>query len=268
MTLNARESLSALVDNEGDELELRRVLKSLADDDGAVGSWRRYHLIGAAMRREVDSDPSVDLSAGIMARLEQESVSDTAEKLSHDHKHTRQRGWARRGGSRSGGSRRADIGLARGAGIAAAVSLMVISGVQFYNGSLGNGSLGDSSTVVPGLASNGGSGIATDQHGGGLARVSARQPSLMDLPMFQSGGGNGLMTVGAQVASPMILAPSSARSSGQADYQQAQLLQAYLDRHAQGAAFSSADNWAPVFSDIQASVALGARNTPTSTASQ
>ncbi|GEN22505.1 sigma-E factor negative regulatory protein [Halomonas cupida] len=240
MTLNARESLSALMDNEGDELELRRVLKSLESDDDAAMSWRRYHLMRAAMRRETDSDPSVDLSVGIMARLEQEPAP--VMDIETDH------GQARRGG----------IGLARGAGIAAAVSLMVISGVQFYNGSLGD----SSGAAAPGLASSDGSGVSAGQAGGsGLARVSAGQPSLMDLPMFQSGqlsggGGNGLMTVGAQVASPMFLAPSSSsRSSVQADQEQAQLLQSYLDRHAQGAAFSSADNWMPMLRDTQVSAA-------------
>ena len=65
--------------------------------------------------------------------------------------------------------------------------------------------------------------------------------------MFQSGAGssNGLMTVGAQVASPMMLSPS-AQQSRVSDQAQAQLLQSYLDRHAQGAAFSSADNWMPM----------------------
>ncbi|ALM52198.1 sigma-E factor negative regulatory protein [Halomonas huangheensis] len=243
MTLNARESLSALMDNEGDELELRRVLKSLDSDEDAAMSWRRYHLMRSIMRRETDSDPSVDLSVGIMAQLEHEPAPVTQSGMDDIQE--------RRGG----------ISLARGAGIAATVSLMMIGGVQFYNGSLSDPS--GAGTAAPGLASSSGSGSAGIDSGrvsgSGLATVSAGQPSLMDLPMFQagqnSGDGKGLMTVGAQVASPMFLAPSASASSRQADQEQAYLLQSYLDRHAQGAAFSTADNWMPMLRETSVSSA-------------
>ena len=64
MSQNARESLSALMDNEGDELELRRVLKSLDDEPDAADAWRRYHLMRSLLRREGDVDMTTDLSAG------------------------------------------------------------------------------------------------------------------------------------------------------------------------------------------------------------
>ncbi|WP_442489703.1 sigma-E factor negative regulatory protein [Halomonas litopenaei] len=237
MSLNARESLSALMDNEGDELELRRVLKSLESDQDSAESWRRYHLMRAALRRETDSDPSVDLSAGILARLEDEPAPQMEAPA--------EGAVARRGG----------MGLARGAGIAAAVSLMVISGVQFYNGGFDGSIDGSGAGVASSGAAGGVSGgvnsgaaqTASAVPGAELASVAASRPSLMDLPMFQSGAGssNGLMTVGAQVASPMMLSPS-AQQSRVSDQAQAQLLQSYLDRHAQGAAFSSADNWMPM----------------------
>ncbi len=115
MSQNARESLSALMDNEGDELELRRVLKSLEDEPDAAEAWRRYHLMRSLMRRESEVDVSVDLSAGILARLESEPAAGPR-------------------GRRCTTRCPSVTALARSAGIAAAVSLMVITGVQFYNG--------------------------------------------------------------------------------------------------------------------------------------
>lgn len=67
------ESLSALMDGEAGELELRRVLRAL-DDDGSelMARWRRYHLVQASLH---DQTPSVrtDLLGGIHARLQNEA---------------------------------------------------------------------------------------------------------------------------------------------------------------------------------------------------
>lgn len=67
------ESLSALMDGEAGELELRRVLRAL-DDDGSelMARWRRYHLVQASLH---DQTPPVrtDLLAGIHARLQNEA---------------------------------------------------------------------------------------------------------------------------------------------------------------------------------------------------
>lgn len=46
------ESLSALVDNEANELEVRRLLKNIEGNPELLERWRRYHLIGSALRRE------------------------------------------------------------------------------------------------------------------------------------------------------------------------------------------------------------------------
>lgn len=48
-----RESLSAVIDGEATELELRRVLNALAKDDALRAEWDRAHLVGAAMRGHV-----------------------------------------------------------------------------------------------------------------------------------------------------------------------------------------------------------------------
>ncbi|ATJ82271.1 sigma-E factor negative regulatory protein [Halomonas beimenensis] len=210
MSQNARESLSALMDDEGDELELRRVLKSLEDEPDAADAWRRYHLMRSLMRRETDADVATDLSAGIMARLQDEPApTPAASELP-----------------------RRSLPLARSAGIAAAVSLLVITGVQFYNGA---SPLGGDEAAVAAAAEQ--AEFPTDD----------RMPSLVDLPMFQTptAGNAGLMTVGAGEAMPMMLSPSQ-RQSLRMDRQQALLLQSYLDRHAEGAAASGGDVWMPL----------------------
>ncbi|MGD8415680.1 MAG: sigma-E factor negative regulatory protein [Pseudomonadales bacterium] len=52
MSEKLKESLSAVMDGEADEFELRRVLDEMGKDAELAGSWERYHLIGAVMRRE------------------------------------------------------------------------------------------------------------------------------------------------------------------------------------------------------------------------
>lgn len=68
-----RESLSALMDNEAPELELRRTLKAVSDDRELVATWHRYQLAASAMRRELPPR-MVDLSARISAAIDQEQT--------------------------------------------------------------------------------------------------------------------------------------------------------------------------------------------------
>lgn len=234
MSHNARQSLSALMDNEGDDLELRRVLATLEDAPEAAESWRRYHLVRSVMRRESGIDTTIDLSADIMARLEgepvplgatQESLQDQSQELSRES-----RASVRPAVRRS-------LPLARSAGIAAAVSLMVITGVQFYNGASPIG--GDAADIA-------GSEAAPTPVG--LQAPTVKAPSLVDLPMFQTSPNarSGVMTVGAGGQSPVMLTPSQLQQSRVIDQQQALLLQSYLNRHAEGTAASAGDAWLPL----------------------
>ena len=50
--LSLNESLSAAIDGEADELELRRVLNAANEDADLRAKWQRMHLIGSVMRRE------------------------------------------------------------------------------------------------------------------------------------------------------------------------------------------------------------------------
>lgn len=46
------ETLSALMDNEADELELRRLLKELPEDPGLAETWKRFHVARSVLHKE------------------------------------------------------------------------------------------------------------------------------------------------------------------------------------------------------------------------
>ncbi|UTW47253.1 sigma-E factor negative regulatory protein [Bacterioplanoides sp. SCSIO 12839] len=74
-----KESLSALVDGETDELEVRRVLNELDKDSELKDTWKRYQLMGSLMREESVSPAQlegVDLSKGIMQAIEGEPMDE------------------------------------------------------------------------------------------------------------------------------------------------------------------------------------------------
>ncbi len=66
------ERLSALVDEEVDDSELRRAIADLSADPEARARWGRYHLIGSAMRGQVPN-PRMDLSRRVAQALETET---------------------------------------------------------------------------------------------------------------------------------------------------------------------------------------------------
>jgi sigma-E factor negative regulatory protein RseA len=52
MSEQLKESLSAVMDGEADEFEIRRVLNEAAEDSELRGVWQRYHLVRSVMRGE------------------------------------------------------------------------------------------------------------------------------------------------------------------------------------------------------------------------
>jgi sigma-E factor negative regulatory protein RseA len=87
MTEMLRQSLSAVIDDEADAFELRRVLDELDRDPDLRGVWARYHLIGAHLRgeREVPASRPADgrlrdlvwqALAHDVAAMEADSVAD------------------------------------------------------------------------------------------------------------------------------------------------------------------------------------------------
>lgn len=102
-----QESLSAVMDNEADELELRRVLAA-SDDTELRATWSRYQIARAVMHKEL-LEPRLDIAAAVSAALADEAVPARA--------------------SRSGGSWRTVGRLA----VAASVTVVVLVGVRLYN---------------------------------------------------------------------------------------------------------------------------------------
>lgn len=114
---NLKQSLSALMDNEADELELHRVLQASHDAE-LRDQWSRYQMARASMHNEA-LHVQTDLSAKIMAAIEAEPAltagqDGTIKTISQSHQ-SYARPW-----------------IARVA-VAASVTLAVLGGVRFYN---------------------------------------------------------------------------------------------------------------------------------------
>jgi len=100
-----QESLSAVMDNEADELELRRVLNAV-DEAETRATWSRYQVARAAMHKELLL-PNLDIASAVSAALADEAVPAKVKK----------------GPWRSIGR------LA----VAASVTVAVLAGVRMYN---------------------------------------------------------------------------------------------------------------------------------------
>lgn len=102
-----QESLSALMDNEANELEVRRVLAAEAGGD-LDATWSRYQVARAALHRE-PLQPGLNLAAAVSAAIADEPALVPVIGRSRWHL-----GWAR-------------------AAVAASVTLAVLAGVRLYN---------------------------------------------------------------------------------------------------------------------------------------
>ena len=211
MNQKVRESLSALMDGECSEFETRRVLKSLSEDASEeADTWRRYHLMRSVMQRESITGASTDLSASILARLEHERMEDV---VSENETHRRT----------------VPFSFMGSAAIAAAVSLMVMTGVQVYRANMGVDS-------VPG---NGGTSLASsDATIDGTGTMAGSNGAMASLASFRSTGqeGGNVMPIGAQTS--WFMAPGE-EDAARNDRQQAEVLQNYLNRHVEQAGYRS-----------------------------
>ncbi len=85
---NSKESLSALLDSEADELEIRRLLNASESSDEIKNQWQRYHLIGDVLRTEVTPDFTLDLSTGINQALDGKPMDELPAKTQVKVAHT------------------------------------------------------------------------------------------------------------------------------------------------------------------------------------
>ena len=122
--LHLRESLSALMDGEANELEMRRVLDRLGQDQDLRETALGYQRIGETIRNEQNAFSGIDLSASISAALEEEPVPVLEGSVEQSAQQTasiqtvKKTGWA--------------ANLGRFA-IAASVAVATVVGVQTWN---------------------------------------------------------------------------------------------------------------------------------------
>lgn len=115
------ESVSAVMDGEADELELRRVLAAAGEDPALRERWARYQLARSVMHRQTVR-PGLDLASAVSAAIAaEESPTPASQPVSS--------GWRQ---------------LGRLA-VAASVTLAVLAGVRFYNNQ-------DETSLAPQLA--------------------------------------------------------------------------------------------------------------------
>lgn len=105
-----RESLSALMDDQADELELRRILQQSESDPQLRATWARYQSVRAILHKE-PWQPGLDLSAAVSAAIADEPALQSATS-------PRRSRWS--------------AGLGR-VGVAASVTLAVLVGVRMFN---------------------------------------------------------------------------------------------------------------------------------------
>lgn len=74
------ESLSAMMDGQVGELELRRVLKAMPDNAELGAKWQRFHVVRSSLQQEMHSRPAVNLLDGINARLAAEAIEPPTQK--------------------------------------------------------------------------------------------------------------------------------------------------------------------------------------------
>jgi len=111
------ESLSALMDGEADELEIRRLLNQM-DDPDLQDQWKHHHMLGAIMRDEPIGN--LDLTAAINAGIDGETDSLVADEPQAPTEQVAEKGWLK---------------SLTSAAIAASVTLAVLLGVQSLDSS-------------------------------------------------------------------------------------------------------------------------------------
>jgi sigma-E factor negative regulatory protein RseA len=81
MSEQMRESLSALMDDEANELEVQRVLSQIDSDEDLRCTWVRYNIARDVLSAQHFSLPSADISAGVREAIAVESVPSSGGSL-------------------------------------------------------------------------------------------------------------------------------------------------------------------------------------------
>jgi len=81
MTEKMRESLSALMDDEANELELQRVLKQVGDDEELRQTWVRYNAARTVMTGQSLAHLQVDISTRVREAVQEEAAPGLRDRL-------------------------------------------------------------------------------------------------------------------------------------------------------------------------------------------
>ena len=81
MSEQLKESLSAVMDGEADEFEIRRVLNEAAEDAELRGVWERYHLVRSVMRGEGRKLGASTLGREFWAQIDADGAAPSSETV-------------------------------------------------------------------------------------------------------------------------------------------------------------------------------------------
>ena len=117
MSEQLKESLSAVMDDEADEFEIRRVLNEAASDPELRGVWERFHLVRSVMRGDGRLRTTGTLSAQFWSQIDvgEAPDADSVVESTGAAQHAPRPAWV------AWGQRVAGVAVA--AGVAAAVIL-------------------------------------------------------------------------------------------------------------------------------------------------
>ena len=82
MSERMRESLSALLDDESNELELERILSQIANEDELRQTWVRYNMVRSVVAGQDLACRKLDISAQVRGAISSEGGSATSGKAS------------------------------------------------------------------------------------------------------------------------------------------------------------------------------------------
>ncbi|MDG9671563.1 sigma-E factor negative regulatory protein [Hahella sp. CR1] len=119
MNERLKESMSALLDGEADELEVRRILAQSHDEE-VMATWSRYQRVRDELHEEAAQWAHVDLRQGIWSALEEEEGVDRNENVVEEEAEPEE--------ARAGG------GWWRGVAVAASVAFAAVFMVEFSGG--------------------------------------------------------------------------------------------------------------------------------------
>lgn len=169
MSDHQQETISALMDNEVSELELRSLLKRLPEDEQGSEKWHRYHLASTALKQD-ESPVVMDISSSVMAAIDDEPTY--AMKPGADSSTGRTIGW-----------REYLLKPVASMAMAASVTAVVILGAQQYTGNPVEAGLAQSTPntgfILPSTPGN--ADVLPAQYGDNTAASVAGEPDVIRL---------------------------------------------------------------------------------------